>query len=209
MNSFLAVVCLFSGLVTPGYALICTECVNSDPSCIGNNVTCSSNLVCISEFQTTGPEPNPTTFFIRGCGEKSICGKSGAIDLQIRKHEFSVTCCESDYCTPPAPVLPSLHYNKNGKTCPYCDLNMGLDCIATKNVPCTGDEDKCALFIIEMSAGGNREMSIRSCASKGFCDQGSWKMELEGVTRKVTVKCAGGNREVSMRGWASKGFCDQ
>ncbi|XP_040183149.1 phospholipase A2 inhibitor subunit gamma B-like [Rana temporaria] len=189
MNSFLAAVCLISGLVTPGCALVCTEGVSSDPSSTGNNVTCSSDLVCISLYQSIYPEPNPMNYFIRGCGEKSICGKSGVMDLRVRKERFSATCCESDYCTPPPPVLPSLHYNENGKSCPFCDPNEGLDCIANKNVSCTGDEDQCALYIVEVSAGPNREASTRGCASKRFCDQGSWKMELEGVTKKVTVKC--------------------
>ncbi|XP_073457841.1 phospholipase A2 inhibitor and Ly6/PLAUR domain-containing protein-like [Aquarana catesbeiana] len=194
MNSFLAVVCLISGLVTPGYAILCTNCSTGHTNltnCTGNTVTCISNLVCVTLYRFSNIGSDGEHYFARGCGDKSICGKSGALGFpEAKKYRFSATCCQSDYCTPPTPVLPPLKFNENGKTCPFCLYRYGIDCVHSENMTCTGDENMCALYNLTERAGSAIDSSVLSaCATEGFCDQGSWKMEAGGIEMEISTKC--------------------
>ncbi|XP_077312637.1 uncharacterized protein LOC143933568 [Lithobates pipiens] len=190
MDSFLAVVCLISGLVTQGYAISCTQCTSTSP-CTGYSAPCASKLVCISMYQVSNIGNQQSIDFARGCGEKSNCGKSGVFAGPSTKYRFSSTCCESNSCTPPTPILPPLNWTSNGKSCPFCASATSKDCKSDQRMSCMGDEDRCALENSEQTVGSSTlKSSMRGCASKGFCSLGTQKTESSSYKSKMVVKCS-------------------
>lgn len=134
---------------------------------------------------------SPETFsFSRGCAERQHCGKSGVFAVPAGKYRFSSNCCESDNCTPSIPMLPSVNYTYNGKSCPYCLSDSSIGCKSDETMQCMGDENNCALENSEVTGGSDTyKLSVRGCATKGYCDMGTQISESGGVKVKTVVKC--------------------
>ncbi|XP_073457842.1 phospholipase A2 inhibitor and Ly6/PLAUR domain-containing protein-like [Aquarana catesbeiana] len=185
---------LFTGILSAlsrhSYAISCRECSSTgSTSCTGTIVSCAPNFVCMS-LSRTHPEEKERTEFTRKCGDKHLCGKSGVFAITNQKHKFSITCCESDGCTPPIPNLPLSNNTENGKNCPYCVSTNDRSCSDTGNMVCTGDENICGLFKMEASVEpyGTTDI-VRGCVSKGFCDLGTWTMKSKHNNVKVEAIC--------------------
>ncbi|XP_072281992.1 phospholipase A2 inhibitor and Ly6/PLAUR domain-containing protein-like [Pyxicephalus adspersus] len=191
MDSVITLVFLLSGLLTPGYAIICTQCTSSLSSCTGYTANCASKLVCISIYESTRVGNTESFQFVRGCGYKSDCDQLGLFAIPNGKYRFSATCCNSDNCTPNPPSLPPVNNTSNNKQCPHCVSETSKDCNSNQMMACMGDETKCALQNSEVTIGSNtQKSSIRGCATKSFCKLGTQTAESGGVKRKIVTKCS-------------------
>ncbi|KAM5132206.1 phospholipase A2 inhibitor gamma subunit B-like [Mantella aurantiaca] len=173
-----------------GLAISCTSCSSVHPSCFGETVSCSSKHVCISVYQSSTAGGSESFSFTRGCGEKNSCEKSGTFSVPTGRLRFSTTCCDSNFCTPFAPLLPVLSNNTNGVSCPFCASITSTDCKGDRNINCMGEEKYCAMQSIELKVGSQTsKTSIRGCSSKGFCDVGTQKTEFGDYKQTMVTKC--------------------
>ncbi|XP_072282470.1 phospholipase A2 inhibitor and Ly6/PLAUR domain-containing protein-like [Pyxicephalus adspersus] len=192
MASLLAVVCLLSGLLAPGYAISCAQCLTTtSTSCGSSALKCASNLVCISIYQSTWTKNGERKQFIRGCGRKRDCDKSGVFSIPESKYRFSATCCDTSSCTPKTPVLPDFNFNLTTKTCTYCVSSTDTDCKSEQVMNCTKNEEKCATQNSIITAGSNKQKSsVRGCASKSYCELKEQKSESGGIKTNIVIKCS-------------------
>ncbi|XP_075046991.1 phospholipase A2 inhibitor and Ly6/PLAUR domain-containing protein-like [Mixophyes fleayi] len=192
MRSVLAVVCPFLGLITSGYSLICTHC-SSDvgPLCFGTSVPCNSTKhVCTSLYQVTTVGSEESMKFVRSCEERRLCGKLGIIGINDGKYRISITCCESDRCTPSIPTLPPITSYENGLSCPTCISYASTDCSTNDRLNCTGDEKHCVTESTEATDGSESfKSAVRGCANEGYCEMGNRSFQSGSTKLKVEVTC--------------------
>ncbi|KAM3921584.1 uncharacterized protein RB166_010994 [Leptodactylus fuscus] len=146
MRSLFGFLICFSALTATSDALSCTECISdTSPSCTGSSVTCASGSTCASLYSETVIGSSISPIFIRSCLNTSNCGFMGSMSNRQGRIWASMTCCNTDNCTPTIPTIPVVSTIPNGVICPSCMSNDPSACSSSDTVTCTGDEDTCVL----------------------------------------------------------------
>ncbi|KAG8542232.1 hypothetical protein GDO81_027190 [Engystomops pustulosus] len=161
-------VCVFSSLTT-SHSLSCIECKDAtDVPCTGDADTCDENEVCVSEFALTLIDGIPVVkLFMRGCGNQAQCFVSSSLSIPHARIISSSSCCYTDSCTPPRPVLPPITSKKNGLICKGCQSMEARPCDSDLYMECIGNETKC-ISQVAMSSG-TPPTAIRGCATPSVC----------------------------------------
>ncbi|XP_040277473.1 phospholipase A2 inhibitor and Ly6/PLAUR domain-containing protein-like [Bufo bufo] len=192
MVSPLGFLSLFSVMAAKSYALSCTSCYSNSPTtCSGNSVTCSSGFQCGSRYQEYTIGGASSTGFIRGCFPESQCNFQGNVDMNGVKLRIAYTCCSTDDCTPPVPILLSSSSETNGLVCPSCRSDFFSTCDSSVTVTCTGNNNKCLFMTENITAGEGSELSVtKGCATESYCVLGDYSYTIEGVTTNITIVCS-------------------
>ncbi|XP_056399467.1 phospholipase A2 inhibitor gamma subunit B-like isoform X2 [Hyla sarda] len=188
---FLWVLSLFWG---QGSSLSCTVCLAQNATfCTGNNVTCPPGRVCGSS-RTVNMEDGikKNEFSGRSCVPEDQCQGPGSFSTHNSQSKKGFSCCNTDNCTPPPPVLPPDNTTPNGLTCPTCTAD-GVDwCDTGRTMGCTGDETMCILQYSKMSGTLSRDSVLRGCATPTICNIGNQTLVTDGISVEVQISCTGG-----------------
>ncbi|XP_053096524.1 urokinase plasminogen activator surface receptor isoform X2 [Pangasianodon hypophthalmus] len=121
----------------------------------------------------------------KSCSQTGAC-TSYSLNLGVSKTTFNSICCDSDLCN--SGPVPVVDLQPNGKQCYFC---VGNNCLG--NVHCEGIEDHCISYTDVING---RNVTLKGCASKNFCDTSSSRLRLSSMnitSREVSVKCCKGN----------------
>ncbi|CAI9604486.1 unnamed protein product [Staurois parvus] len=108
--------------------------------------------------------------YIRQCGPRELCLKTGSISVPNGRYLTSITCCDTDNCTPPEPNLPEVSIAKNGMKCPACFVPNAKSCDKVTSMDCIGNETICITQITNLKGPVPSSQVARGCATKGLCD---------------------------------------
>ncbi|KAM3921630.1 uncharacterized protein RB166_011046 [Leptodactylus fuscus] len=190
---------LLSALVTPGDALSCKVCTSSNAkSCIASSVVCPEHHVCASSYTLTNTHE---TIFSMLCAPKHHCDSPGSISASNGRIRRSTTCCYTDNCTPPTPILPDDNFRPNGLTCQTCLSLYSKWCYSKHTIDCIGEEDACLLQTSEYYAPIRRSVAIRGCATRSICSLGTQWIQFGTLKMKFKYSCL-----FSGSGWKHGGF---
>ncbi|XP_077312356.1 phospholipase A2 inhibitor and Ly6/PLAUR domain-containing protein-like [Lithobates pipiens] len=173
MTTYLLIAGILATLPATGYSLTCIECsVAADIICNGSSEVCSSgNTVCLLTRAVNKIGDMVTmNLYIRQCGPKELCSKTGSISLPNGRYFTSVTCCDTDNCTPPEPILPEVSKEKNGIKCPSCYVPNAKSCVKVTDTDCIGNETICITQITNVKGPVPFSTIARGCATKQLCD---------------------------------------
>ncbi|XP_069599031.1 phospholipase A2 inhibitor and Ly6/PLAUR domain-containing protein-like [Ranitomeya imitator] len=115
---------------------------------LGTEETCASEYdVCLLVFYVSQKrsENKVNGFrFHRNCGNSFQCNLNGSFTTVSHYVKYSITCCGTDSCLPPLPVLPEVDLKKNGVACPACYVDNDHNvCIPKSTMECAGEETFC------------------------------------------------------------------
>ncbi|XP_056399869.1 phospholipase A2 inhibitor gamma subunit B-like [Hyla sarda] len=181
------------GLFFPRYSLQCIQCSALGlSSCTeGPIITCPSGHVCTSTYQQTTKDGKTDEFLYRSCGPTSHCNKAGSFSVVNKNIRMGVSCCSTDNCTAPLPILPPASTRSNGNVCPMCaDTNEACEEITTMD--CVGSENKCLLQVTEIKGTTGNVQSYRGCTTRSICDIGSQSITMGILSMESTYLCNGG-----------------
>ncbi|KAM3922128.1 phospholipase A2 inhibitor and Ly6/PLAUR domain-containing protein-like [Leptodactylus fuscus] len=103
----------------------------------------------------------------------------------------STSCCYTDRCTPPAPVLPTISHDKNGVVCMSCQAMEASPCDSDTYMDCIGNETKCISQVIR-SSGTPPEGAIRGCATPSLCNIPYKEGSFGSLTYSMDTTCLDG-----------------
>ncbi|XP_018417670.1 PREDICTED: phospholipase A2 inhibitor and Ly6/PLAUR domain-containing protein-like [Nanorana parkeri] len=163
--------------LSQGYSLTCIQCSGGgDSVCNGSSAVCpSGNYSCLlTRVVTTASRPNTsemaiTSAYIRQCGVRDLCSKTGSITLPQSMFQSSITCCDTDNCTPPEPVLPEISGKKNGLHCPACYVQNAKSCPKETVMQCVGNETMCITQLTTYKGPAPSPTLARGCATEQMC----------------------------------------
>ncbi|XP_063798354.1 phospholipase A2 inhibitor gamma subunit B-like [Pseudophryne corroboree] len=165
---------ILSALAATGYSLSCVKCTNFNGTlCSGSTVNCGfSDAACASTHAVTSSSDGLRLFevFDRGCRAQKFCSKQGSVSVLNTTTKTSVSCCSTNKCSPPMPVLPPDNFNKNGITCMTCADNKTEQCHSDVFVECLGNERKCISQVTTVTEPVQSSSSWSGCATKDICD---------------------------------------
>lgn len=178
---------VLSALVTPGDALSCQVCTSSSAeSCDASSVTCPEDFVCASSYSLTNTHG---AIFAMLCAPRHHCDSPGSISASNGRIRRTTTCCYTDNCTPPHPVLPDRNFQPNGLTCQTCLSVYSKWCSSLRTIDCAGDEDACLLQTSEYYAPIRKSVAVRGCATKSICSLGTQWIQFGTLKMKFTYSC--------------------
>ncbi|KAM4016349.1 phospholipase A2 inhibitor and Ly6/PLAUR domain-containing protein-like [Anomaloglossus baeobatrachus] len=179
---------VLSALVTPGDFLSCKVCTSSSAEyCKGSSVVvCPEGHVCASSYTMTNTHG---AIFDMSCAPKHHCDSPGSMSASNGRIQRSTTCCYTDNCTPPHPMLPDDNFQPNGLSCPTCLSVYSKWCYSKQTIACTGEEDACLLQTSEYYAPIRRSLAIRGCATKSICSLGTQWIRFGTLKMKFKYSC--------------------
>ncbi|XP_075045912.1 phospholipase A2 inhibitor and Ly6/PLAUR domain-containing protein-like isoform X2 [Mixophyes fleayi] len=193
MASPLAIVCILSALATTGCSLDCMRCMGLGISyCTeGPMITCTSGEVCTTLYQVTASDGKASESVFRSCGPKTQCDKIGSFTVIDKRTRMGVSCCSTNNCTSPLPLLIPGNSAKNGKVCPSCaDENEA--CTGTETMQCLGNENQCLLQVTKKTGLSDGVESYRGCTTKSVCDIGSQTIDFGVIKLEGKFLCNSG-----------------
>ncbi|XP_068099210.1 uncharacterized protein [Hyperolius riggenbachi] len=101
------------------------------------------------------------------CVPTSKCGKVGSISYSGGKMNMEITCCNTDFCSPPLPSFPGDSGQTNGLMCPTCRSTEYAWCYSSSTIECTGNEQIC---ITESTTTSISSDSASGCATPSVCE---------------------------------------
>ncbi|KAM3921583.1 uncharacterized protein RB166_010993 [Leptodactylus fuscus] len=105
----------------------------------------------------------------------------------------SVSCCDTDNCTPAIPPGPAVNTTTNGVVCPSCISADSSGCSPTDIVTCIGNEDTCVLERVKITGSNSAAFSTRGCATKSLCNVGSQVIGVSDSAVEFSFACSPGN----------------
>ncbi|XP_069802578.1 phospholipase A2 inhibitor gamma subunit B-like isoform X1 [Dendropsophus ebraccatus] len=178
---------VLSVLVTPGDALTCKVCTSSHvTSCNASSMVCPEDQACASSYTLTNTHG---AVFTMSCAPRHHCDSPGSITASNGRIRRSTTCCYTDNCTPPPPVLPEKSFQPNGLSCGTCLSAHSKWCYSKHTIDCTGDEDACLLQTSEYYAPIRRSVAVRGCATKSICSLGTQWIQFGILKMKFKYSC--------------------
>ncbi|XP_075047818.1 phospholipase A2 inhibitor and Ly6/PLAUR domain-containing protein-like [Mixophyes fleayi] len=193
MSSYLLITWVLSALAATGYSLTCIECsVLSDQICTAPSKLCpSGNYSCVLAYveTTMGGQKFPN-LYIRQCGDRSMCNRLGSISLPNGRMKTSSTCCDTDNCTSPHPVLPEETFGKNGVKCKACYTQNANKCAAESVMDCVGKETECITQFTNTTGDISATTIMRGCATKEMCEPASQVVDLGNMVVHAESTCA-------------------
>ncbi|XP_030399239.1 phospholipase A2 inhibitor subunit gamma B-like [Gopherus evgoodei] len=190
MKSFLAV-CTLAALLATGACLQCMRCEGEGTSCTGTIQTCpaghNSCGVVLTNLTLAGEE---TQTIIKGCATASQCN-AGFVSTNFGRGMMtrtSISCCQTDSCTPaPAPVPPA-DPKPNGRRCRACYAASSEHC-HEETIQCRGSETQCMDIAGPLKSGGSATKTImKGCGSEYVCTQvNAGSGIFAGINEEVTT----------------------
>ncbi|XP_063798372.1 protein RoBo-1-like isoform X2 [Pseudophryne corroboree] len=134
----------------------------------------------------------------RTCVPENQCQGPGSFSTYNSQAKKGFSCCYTDNCTPPQPVLSPDSTTYNGVTCPTCIANGTDWCDTGTTMKCTGDETRCILQYTNMSGTLSNEVVLRGCATPSICNIGNQSVITDGISVTVRVSCTGGSSGLNL-----------
>ncbi|KAG8543043.1 hypothetical protein GDO81_025536 [Engystomops pustulosus] len=193
MSSCLLVTCLLSAIAATGYSLSCIECTTlGDTICNGTSKLCpSGDDSCISSYIVTymgGMEISK--MYIRQCGKRAMCSKSGSISLPNGRIKAGTTCCRTNDCAPSHPVLPGESTKKNGLSCKTCFSTNLKTCDSDLLTDCIGNETMCIYQVTTRTGDVSSTTAVQGCATKDMCQPARQLWNLGKMIVNVENTCS-------------------
>ncbi|KAM4015676.1 phospholipase A2 inhibitor and Ly6/PLAUR domain-containing protein-like [Anomaloglossus baeobatrachus] len=196
MMSIFAFWILVSALAVTSRALSCVSCSSLIYlQCVGPSITCDSGQQCATIWADTIYAGSISPVSIRTCMPSSQCGFKGNMNTQKGRMWTTVSCCNTDNCTPAFPLLPAVDPTLNGKVCPSCISTASASCDSSNTMQCSGNENMCLLQSTQ-STGFVSLLAVRGCATKNFCDLGTQNFDVDGVEMEIKFTCPTGGTSV-------------
>ncbi|KAM4650517.1 phospholipase A2 inhibitor gamma subunit B-like [Discoglossus pictus] len=194
MKVFLSILCVVAISVTAVSSLQCTQCFNITGNvCSAPASACHEDTdTCLSlylEIRTGATQLFPSV--TRLCGKKKHCNLDGSITTLNSQVQSKSSCCDSDSCPPPIPIMPEPNNTKNGLSCPACSARNATSCKADKMVECLGMETQCVTMysIFTYKDGPQINTALSGCATQNVCDSGKMSFDFMDVKMEGDVKC--------------------
>lgn len=194
MKSFLAV-CTLAALLATGACLQCMRCEGEGTSCRGDLQTCTAGQtscgVVLTELTLTGEK---TQTIVKGCATPSQC-KAGFVSANFGKGMMtrtSISCCQTDSCTPAPAKVPPADTKPNGRSCRGCHTSSSDQC-REETVQCTGAENQCMDISGHLNSAGSATKTVmKGCGSEYVCAQvNAGSAIFAGINGEVTTaRCA-------------------
>ncbi|KAG8573824.1 hypothetical protein GDO81_012571 [Engystomops pustulosus] len=105
--------------------------------------------------------------YIRNCGDRATCSVSSSMTTSHGRVITSSTCCYTEGCSPPRPVLPPVNFKKNGVVCKTCHAMQSQPCDSDTYTDCLGNETKCLSQV--STVAGLTSTAMRGCATPSLC----------------------------------------
>ncbi|XP_075135271.1 uncharacterized protein LOC142210143 [Leptodactylus fuscus] len=102
----------------------------------------------------------------------------------------SMTCCNTDYCTPTIPTVPVVSAIPNGVICPSCISDGYSGCSSPDTVICTGNENTCIVEKTKITGSYSASFSAQGCATKSFCSLGTLLISASGSRAEFSITCS-------------------
>ncbi|TSL61118.1 Urokinase plasminogen activator surface receptor [Bagarius yarrelli] len=173
----LLLVCM---LFSEAISLACHQCLPTIGGCLSEAATCPDQ--CLTA--TTSVYINGAKFSdisMKTCGTADLCA-TGSINLGSMKVINNAKCCKTDFCN--SETLSAVSKQApTGRMCYTCGNNS-----CSERMTCEGNEDRCITASVQQ---GGSTVSMKGCASKGFCvSTGSSSVQGFGMSK---VECCKGN----------------
>ncbi|XP_053308220.1 phospholipase A2 inhibitor gamma subunit B-like [Spea bombifrons] len=170
MRTFLDSFFILCLCFTTARSLECTRCTDySGEGCSQTTSACPANTnTCVFTYSELRIANQVVPLTTKTCGNDNECNQISRMTLaEDTSFLRSSTCCNSDNCTSPTPILPVLDTTPNGFSCPACYLINSTSCQSTGTIACRGDETRC----IRMSINGGATFSLafQGCSSANIC----------------------------------------
>ncbi|XP_063798356.1 phospholipase A2 inhibitor gamma subunit B-like isoform X2 [Pseudophryne corroboree] len=131
-----------------------------------------------------------SNIYVRQCGESRMCSRSGSMSVPDGRLKTSTTCCNTDNCTPPQPVLTEDMNSKNGVTCKGCFSPNSSTCKAEILMNCIGNETECVTQLTSTTGSILSKTISRGCSTKEMCEPTRQVWKLGPKIVNVETKCA-------------------
>ncbi|XP_039368425.1 phospholipase A2 inhibitor and Ly6/PLAUR domain-containing protein-like [Mauremys reevesii] len=173
MEASLAV-CILAALLATGACLQCEVCSGTGTSCTGDSDTCQNGDdscgITLTEDTMAGVK---TQTVLKSCLSSSQCN-AGAISMNFgtaKARRMSITCCQTDNCTPDPVKVPPADPKPNGRRCRSC-YALNADHCNEQTVHCTGSETQCLDVAGPLKSGGStNEIIMKGCVTQSVCAQ--------------------------------------
>ncbi|XP_043381406.1 phospholipase A2 inhibitor and Ly6/PLAUR domain-containing protein-like [Chelonia mydas] len=165
--------CLLSGLLATGSALLCEVCESKEESCF-----CPLQLfaplegTCLIGVAGFSVGANSFSYMAKSCLAPESCEPSPFTvtyqhNITVR---VNITCCDTDGCNAGVIPVPAVSLVPNGRQCPSCYF-VGADrCEDMEPLPCTGAKDHCVEFAGTLTMGDiTMTKAAAGCGSPGGC----------------------------------------
>ncbi|XP_040182543.1 uncharacterized protein LOC120915809 [Rana temporaria] len=150
MKSPVTTTCVFSTILMIAHSLQCLYSFNTVPGAQGlvveiSNCTSSQDACIMILYNIDKRSDNKLNghLFHTRCAEQSECNMAGSMTTAGFYISFNSTCCNTDKCVPPRPLLQERSLIKNGVTCPACHVEKQDPCVPERAMACTGEETHC------------------------------------------------------------------
>ncbi|XP_063800043.1 phospholipase A2 inhibitor gamma subunit B-like [Pseudophryne corroboree] len=195
MMKSLGFLAVLSALAATGYSITCKSCWQFATACTSPTVSCPAGNVCVSSYSVvqTVTSSTPQIQYSISCGLRDHCNITGSMTFIYGTVRTGTSCCDTDDCTPPTPILPALSSQKNGLTCRTCYSDKSDYCYNGDTLQCNGEETKCGLMSRKLTGTINLNEAIRGCSTKSFCDVlGPQSASISGLNVDAKMYCSDG-----------------
>ncbi|XP_069803822.1 phospholipase A2 inhibitor gamma subunit B-like isoform X2 [Dendropsophus ebraccatus] len=206
MKLYIAVFILISSMISTGYSLTCISCTSTTQTpCTGSAITCAATEdVCTSIYTETKLTVYGITTYaiVRGCGVSSECNNPKSLSNQFMAVDINTGCCNTDNCTPAAPIVTPVNTNTNGLVCPSCFTLTSSTCVPDTKIDCTGSENKCTTYSISTLTNPPKPiMAMAGCATTNMCSNynGTASSSITGQMN-ISIGCSNATKR-----WGKKG----
>ncbi|KAM5132630.1 phospholipase A2 inhibitor NAI-like [Mantella aurantiaca] len=191
-------VLLFAGilcsLVTTGFSLSCSVCYEEDEkSCKGTSMPCLSDTdVCVATYEanTIDTSGEKLLQYSRSCGPRTSCAQKESSTFSDGSVQISSTCCFTNNCIPPTPVLPQTKTEKNGVSCMECRGAEDKPCTSSTYMACTGNEKQCVSVIVTTPSFS--AVSLSGCGTPGLCNISQLYIKTGETKEQMKFSCPSG-----------------
>nr|DBA15790.1 TPA: hypothetical protein GDO54_003254 [Pyxicephalus adspersus] len=168
----LGLLVVLCSLASKGFCISCINCWHMQGMpCNGLSQPCSDDQLCVASFTITTIDPGTTRIFqySLSCGSRSECNMNGSLTYNRGKLRTGTSCCDTDNCIPPFPILPNESSQKNGLICTTCASETSSYCITREKIECTGEEIKCGRMARNVKGTISKNDALRGCTTKSYC----------------------------------------
>ncbi|CAJ0931639.1 unnamed protein product, partial [Ranitomeya imitator] len=140
---------------------------------------------------------------VRGCGQSSDCNNPKSLSNQFISIDLNTLCCQTDECTPTAPIVLSEKKDSNGLACPSCFTITSSTCKPDNQIQCTGTENRCTSYSISTATDPSEPiLAMAGCATENMCSNYDGHATTSTTEQmKISIECSNALRlEQATRG---------
>nr|QDH44598.1 sodefrin precursor-like factor F [Hyloscirtus phyllognathus] len=199
--------------ITIGEAIRCLQCkADGKSDCSGRSVTCPNKRdFCAKTVEENIANGKLIRTVSRRClNESEACDKVTVATSTEYLLSLYNECCYKNNCNKGPIKMPKKKTRRNGYYCPSCFTVESNTCTGEhKQLPCTGNQRDCFVFIGKATLPGESEMEFYNagCITKGACDYIVTSVVGTEVDKANSIIwCSSAHRERilrAMRGWGA------